>query len=225
MFMKDNLQIDVNSAKSNGVLFTTRHLDTLYLGFSVLNSGKPVDLTNYEICFYVTLPDGTKFQYSKDIEISGKKFYATLPPQFTCSLGKVQFEVEFTNEQGTSTSAIMSYQVTGRVKDEDCVDILSALDLRDLNSDAKETIKILDEIYEQASIMKNLLNTIIKNAEESGITLQEISSNALVTQESLSTKYEEVKSWAEEFDYDQSIPQIKQDIEDLKVAPTIIKTY
>ena len=225
MFIKDNLQIDVSSAKSNGVLFTTRHLDTLYLGFSVLNNGKPVDVSNHEIKFYVTLPDGNKFSYSKDIEISGKKFYATLPPQFTCALGKVQFEVEFTNEQGTSTSAIMNYQVTGRVKDDDCVDIISAIELRDMNVTANETLKALREIHDLINSTKDSINQTVQESQDLDKVIQDSTATALATHEGLTRKYEEVKAWAEEFDYDQSIPQIKQDIEDLKVAPTIIQTY
>ena len=94
-----------------------------------------------------------------------------------------------------------------------------------MNVTANETLKALREIHDLINSTKDSINQTVQESQDLDKVIQDSTATALATHEGLTRKYEEVKAWAEEFDYDQSIPQIKQDIEDLKVAPTIIQTY
>lgn len=183
MFTKDSLTIDLGSS-SNSILFETRQHDTLHLGFSVLNGGRVMDLSNHTIKIYCTDADGTEFRYSKGFEIQGKKFYLTLPEYFTNCLGKVSFEFEFSNENGVTTSPTYTYMVKARIKDENHVDLGTLDDLRHINDIAGETKEALDHLHE------NTLNTIEIGREVLNL-LKESIQTSYVSKDNLVAKIEE----------------------------------
>lgn len=224
MFTKDSLTIDLGSS-SNSILFETRQNDTLHLGFSVLNGGRVMDLTNHTIKIYCVDADGTEINYSKGFDIQGKKFYLTLPRHFTNCLGKVNFEFEFTNENGVTTSPTYSYMVKQRVRTDILTDEDIRNDLTDIVTLARETLSALQEGIDNATLINTTLAENIDNSRIEVDNLVRETEKAIQTLTDLTNKYEEVKAWESEFNLHETIPQMKQDIDELKVTPTRIKTY
>lgn len=264
MFTKDSLTIDLGSSSSNSILFETRQNDTLHLGFSVLNGGRVMDLTNHTIKIYCVDADGTEINYSKGFDIQGKKFYLTLPRYFTDCLGKVNFEFEFTNENGVTTSPTYSYMVKQRVRTNVLTDEELGGDLADITIVARETLHALTEINKESAIAletgKELLLSVNQSIESSSASKEELmekidesmskitalqkaidnatrintilaenidnsrievdnlvreTGKAIQTHTDLTNKYEEVKAWESDFNLHETIPQMKQDIEEL----------
>lgn len=151
MFIKDNLTINLDSS-TNSVLFETQHKDTLHLGFTVLNGGRVMDLTSHTIKIYCTDSDGHEIRYTKGFDIQGKKFYLTLPNSFTNCIGKVNFEFEFENEEGITTSPTYTYLVKARVKDEGHVDVGTIEDLVHINEIATETLNEAKNVSEDLHV-------------------------------------------------------------------------
>lgn len=197
MFIKDNLTINLDSS-TNSVLFETQHRDTLHLGFTVLNGGRVVDLTSHTIKIYCTDSDGHEIRYTQGFDIQGKKFYLTLPNSFTNCIGKVNFEFEFENEEGVTTSPTYTYLVKARVKDEGHVDVGTLEDLVHINEVATETLNMAKDVNNDLQTFMDLAVSVRDDFEASINGSTDLVQNLKTTTEVASTSLQGLNNKIEE---------------------------
>ena len=223
---KKKLTIDMNGVyNSKCPLFICRELDSLTLFINVVEGSEPFDLVDAKIEVYGLRADGERPKQLVDIKLEEEVLTIKLNNSFNCVRGVNFIELEVVKDGEVYTSPSIPFYVEPRLRSELSF-IASTVDqIQGANAEAEKHLIELGKSIEQAIEKFNSLNEAISNSVTPTQTLDRLIQDATEEGTNLDNKYQEVKAWAEDFNINETLPQMQDDIEYLKEKPTTIKVY
>lgn len=220
------LKVNLDSSFSNPSIlnFTVKKFDDILMEVEVISSA-PINLDHQSVVLYGLRSDGERLKQTDNIQINEDKLYVNLSNAFTCVKGSCKLEFEFTDLEGQSTSCYLTYYVEDTIKNENVFEVITVEQLKGSNEEAKGNIVELQELNINALAKIETLAQLIEDSIAKVQDLQNSIEVALNTNSDLVSRYEEVKEWSKDFDYDSAIPQIKEDVQYLKNKPTTVTVY
>lgn len=223
---KKKLNIDMSGLyNSKCPLFICKELDSLTLVLNVTDGSEPLDLTNATFEVYGLRADGERPKQTVDITLSDRGLTIQLNNSFNCVRGINFIELEVTKDGEVFTSPSIPFYVEPRLRSDLSFEASTVEQIQGANAEAEKHLLELGKSIQMAIEKFNNLNHAISLSTTSTQTLDTLVKEANQEVIALDNKYHEVKSWADDFDYDQSIPTIKEDIDYLKKKPTTIQVY
>lgn len=224
-FIKLNVNLDNSFNKGNSLNFTAKKFDDILMEVGVKSSDPSFNLSEQEIIFQGIRSDGERLKQTDNIEINNDILYIKVSNAFTCVVGKVEFELELKDSKGQVSSHNIICVIIDKIGNEDSFEVVTVEQLKGANDEAKEHIENLGEVNNLALERFNTLDRLVKSSLNTITDLQEQLNKAVETHTELVNSFEVIKAWADEFDYNQSIPQMKEDMEYLMNKPTTVKVY
>lgn len=223
---KKKLNVDISGIyNSKCPLFICKELDSLTLVLNVTDGSEPLDLTNATFEVYGLRADGERPKQTVDITLSDRGLTIQLNNSFNCVRGVNFIELEVTKDEEVFTSPSIPFYVEPRLRSDLSFEASTVEQIQGANAEAEKHLLELGKSIQMAIEKFNNLNHAISLSTTSTQTLDTLVKEANQEVIDLDNKYQEVKSWADDFDYDQSIPTIKEDIDYLKKKPTTIQVY
>lgn len=223
---KKKLTIDMNGVyNSKCPLFICRELDSLTLCINVVEGSDPFDLVDAEIEVYGLRADGERPKQVVDIKLEEELLTIKLNNCFNCVRGINFIELQIVKEGEVYTSPSIPFYVEPRLRSELSFVASTVAQIQGANAEAEKHLVELGRSIEQAIEKFNSLNEAISNAVTPTQTLNKLIQDATEEEVNLDNKYQEVKEWEEGFNINETLPQMKEDIDYLKEKPTTIKVY
>lgn len=223
------LDINLDNAMYNNSLkvlnFTIKKFDDVLMEVGFTSSDPLFELPTQEIVIYGLRSDKERLKQTDNIQINEGKLYVKLSNAFTCVSGLCKLEFELVDLEGQVTSCALTYHVEDIINNGDAFEVVTVEQLKGSNDVAKENITELNSLN---SIAFDKIRDLTQLLEDSIAKVQDLQSSvelAAKTNSDLVAKFEEVKEWSKDFDYDSAIPQIKEDVEYLKNKPTTVTIY
>lgn len=221
------LQVNLDNSFSNPHIlnFTVKKLDDILMEVGVKSSDPSLNIDQQSIVLYGLRSDGERLKQTDNISINNDIIYIKVNNAFTCIKGKVEFELEFKDDNGQLSSHSIMCLVQERIGNENSFEVITVEHLKGANSEAKENITNLEGLNTVALDRFNDLDRLVETSLQTITDLQAQLEVSINTHRELVNSFNVIKQWADNFDYDQSIPQMKEDINYLINKPTTVKVY
>ena len=223
------LDINLDNALHHNSLkvlnFTVKKLDTIVMEVGFTSSDPSFQLDSQEVVIYGLRSDKERIKQTDNIQINEGKVYIKLCNAFTCVSGLNKLEFELVDLEGQVTSHTITYFVEDTINNGDVFEVITVEQLKGSNDEAKENITELNSLNSIAFDKISALTQLIEDSIAKVKDLQSSIELAAQTNSDLVLKFEEVKEWSKDFDYDSTIPQMKENVEYLMNKPTTVKVY
>lgn len=203
-------------------LFQVKQLDTIDLTLGLTLHNEVFIPNEQSITVYGLRQDNERPKQSTEIKVVDNTLNIKLNNSFTEIDGIVQFELEFEDQEGVLTSTTYSFLVTPRLRNEYSYESSNITQLLGANAEATKLIKDLTNAVAIAIEKNQSLDTSLVESVEVLKDLNHSIELGITTHNDLDTKYKEVLEWAEDFDYNESIPQMQEDIKLLRDKKAVI---